>query len=167
MFRDANQALRWAFVMGTIDIVKLSAINKMRGSASMSENDLLVGLSPQEMRQQAADIIDMAYRLQDRACTEYIVAQYGRRFSEADIGILIERVLFMLGGGTFNRRGVRKLVLCYFGNQIGHREIRGELQCSNNAVPSIRGKVYDALDRIGGRAIAEVDNLLKSRKLVA
>lgn len=167
MFRDANQALRWAFVMGTIDIVKLSAINKMRGSATMSENDLLVGLSPQEMRQQAADIIDMAYRLQDRACTEYIVAQYGRRFSEADISILIERVLFMLGGGTFNRRAIRKIVLCYFGHDIKHKELMEELGCSKNTATDRRNKVYDALDRIGSRAIAEVDDLLKSRRLVA
>ena len=169
MFVSADKALKWAFMMSTIDIVKMSGMNRMCGKQTMgTRNELLIGLDQQEARQQAANIISVVYRLSDPVCVEYLLARHGRRFEEQDIGRLIERVMFMLGGGTFNRRAVRKLVLCYFGCKINRAEIRAEAGvCDNNLITEYRRKIYDALDAIGDRAIAEVENMLKRASVVA
>ena len=93
-------------------------------------------------------------------------AQYGRRFDERDIGKLIERVLFMIGG-TQNRRGIRKLILCYFGVKIPHTEIRQDMACAHAVVTDRRKRVYDALDQIGNLSIGAMEVFMKEKKLVA
>jgi hypothetical protein len=168
MFLNAEAAMRWAFTMTTVDIVKMSGANKMYGKLKpATSNELLSGLTPQEMHQQASSIVSLAHELSDPVCTEYLVARYGREFDEQHIGRLIERVLMMLGTGAHNRRAIRKLVLCYFDVRIARDEIRGEMGCRNDALTKIRAKVYDALDQVNNRAMSEIENLLKDRCLVA
>lgn len=167
MFADVSHALSWAYRMREIGIVKTSGINRMRATMSSGwRNDLLVGLSQQEIRQQAASIIDVVYKLTDPACSEYLTARYGRRFDEQAMSRLIERVLMGLGTGINNRRAIRKMIMSYFGEKIGYREIRDEMNCRDAEALSIRKRAYDVLDQIGNRAIAEAEELLKFKALV-
>lgn len=60
-----------------------------------------------------------------------------------------------MGTGTHGRRGAYKLLLCYFGANIGYRAIRYDLKCRDAVVIEIRRKVYDTLDMIGRNAWEE------------
>jgi hypothetical protein len=51
-------------------------------------------------------------------------------------------------------------MLCYFGANIGYRAIRYDLKCRDETVVEIRRKVYDALDGVGNRAMAEIEDML-------
>jgi hypothetical protein len=64
------------------------------------------------------------------------------------------------------RRGAYKLLLCYFGANIGYRAIRFDLKCRDAVVIEIRRKVYDTLDVIGNRAMGEMANTLETSDLI-
>lgn len=60
-----------------------------------------------------------------------------------------------------------KLLLCYFGANIGYRAIRYDLKCRDAVVIEIRRKVYDTIDGIGKRSVREVTERLASQGLIS
>lgn len=60
-----------------------------------------------------------------------------------------------------------KLLLCYFGANIGYRAIRYDLKCRDAAVIEIRGKVYRTLDTIHEHAMVQMEERCEERKLIA
>ena len=113
---------------------------------------MLSRLSGHEQHAQAAAIIGIAEQLGDPACREYITARFGGMTKPEDVAAMLNRVFVELGTGIHGRRGAYKLLLCYFGANIGYRASRYDLKCRDAVVTEIRKKVYDALDVIGHRA---------------
>ena len=65
------------------------------------------------------------------------------------------------------KRGAYKLLLCYFGANIGYRAIRYDLKCRDETVIEVRRKVYDTLDLIGHRARGEMAREVEGHGLSA
>jgi hypothetical protein len=84
-----------------------------------------------------------------------------------DVTALMNSIFAALGTGIHGRRGAYKLLLCYFGANIGYRAIRYDLKCRDAVVIEIRRKVYDALDRIGNRAMGEMAGEFEGHGLIA
>lgn len=172
MFRSVDHALRFAYQMNSIDIVKLSSINSMYKSTwpdahNKLPNDLLEGLSPQERTMQAECILRVVDELSRESEREFIKAMYGRNFDDQTMSKLLDIVMFALGSGFHRVRGVRCLILTYFGVKISHQDIREAFQCGNSKVSGMKEKVYDVLDQMNDRAHAELNLILRDKKLVA
>jgi len=50
---------------------------------------------------------------------------------------MMNRIFTALGTGIHGRRGAYKLLLCYFGANIGYRAIRYDLKCRDAVVIEI------------------------------
>lgn len=167
MFHSAHSALAWAYQVSATPIVKLSSVNGMYGPPRRSgQNPLLSHLSVHEQHAQAAAIIGVAERLEDPACRQYIAARFGGMTKPEDVTMMMNRIFAELGTGIHGRRGAYKLLLCYFGTDIGYRAIRYDLKCRDAVVIEIRRKVYDALDHIGARAMIEMAGTLERHQLI-
>ncbi|SCX76854.1 hypothetical protein SAMN05216308_10169 [Nitrosospira sp. Nsp13] len=109
----------------------------------------------------------MAERLADPAAHEYIAARFGGMTKPEQVVIMMNAIFTALGTGSHGRRGAYKLLLCYFGANIGYRAIRYDLKCRDAVVIEIRRRVYDTLDVIGSRAMEEMARKLEKHGLVS
>lgn len=167
MFRNAHSALAWAYETINRPIVKMSSANRMREQPTPhSPPEAIQGLSVHEQHAQAAAIISMAERLADPAGREYIAARIGGLKKPEQVIVMMNRIFAELGTGIHERRGAYKLLLCYFGANIGYRAIRYDLKCRDAVVIEIRRTIYDALDVIGRRAMAEISIALEEHALI-
>lgn len=167
MFRSAHSALAWAYETINRSIVKMSGANRMREQNTRRDPpEIIAGLGVHEQHAQAAAIIGMAERLEDPAGREYIAARFGGLTKPEDVTMMMNRIFQVLGTGVHGRRGAYKLLLCYFGANISHKSIRYDLACGNDMVVAIRRKVYDVLDAIEGRAMAEMSDTLEGHGLI-
>src|SRR6476620_2580398 len=161
-FRGPEHALRWAYEMSSRPIVKLSSVNSMRGGGGAVYDELTQHDKPA----QAALIMSMVERLDDPACSEYIAARFGGMTKPEEVTAMMNRIFAALGTGTHGRHGAYKLMLCYFGANIGYRAIRYDLKCRDAVVIEIRRKVYDALDVIGEGAIEQLSADFERQTLI-
>lgn len=155
MFKSVESALSWAFNQVATVPVKSSAVHRMCGKPSRgTSNSLLIGLNQDERMKQAANIIGMVESLSDPACRELIFAEFGYERDDDLMKHVMIRAMVVVGTGVEKRRrGVRDIVLTYFGENIGQRKIRDDLKCNRNNVHIHVNKVHDELDRIRSRAI--------------
>lgn len=156
MFRNPDQALRWAASIKCRNIIAGPSINRMYGHARRStDNPLIMSLSLQEAQLQAEMIFKCAYDLGDRAYSQYIDVKY---LHKNEMDALSERILSMLlYSGGVHRRDISKLILAYCGTKITKRELREVLRCDRNAVSKLEKQVYDSLDIIHYRAMGEIE----------
>lgn len=167
MFHSAHSALTWAYNVSACPVVKMSGINRMRKEPARGmPNETIVGLSVHEQHAQAAAIIGMAERLGDPAGREYIAARFGGVTKPEHVTMMMNRIFGELGTGVHGRRGAYKLLLCYFGADISHKSIRYDLACGNDMVVAVRRQVYDVLDGIENRAMAEMSDALERHGLI-
>jgi hypothetical protein len=80
---------------------------------------------------------------------------------------MMNRIFGELGTGTHGHRGAYKLLLCYFGENVGYRAIRYDLKCRDSTVIEIRRKVYNMLDVTGQKAMAEISIELEEHVLIS
>ena len=161
-FRGPEHALRWAYETSSRPIVKLSSVNSMRGGGGAVYDEL----TQQDKHAQAALIISMGERIEDQACREYIAARFGGMTKPEEVTAIMNMIFQSLGTGIHGRRDAYKLLLCYFGANIGYRVIRYDLKCRDATVIEIRRNVYDALDVIGNRAMAEIAGELEVQGVI-
>jgi len=167
MFHSAQSALAWAYETIDRPIVKMSSANRMREQPTRrSPPEAIQGLSVHEQHAQAAAIIGMVERLPDPASQEYIAARFGGMTKPEEVAAMMNRIFAALGTGTHGRRGAYKLLLCYFGANIGYRAIRYDLKCRDAVVIEIRRKVYDTLDVIGSRAMEQLSTDFERHTLI-
>jgi hypothetical protein len=167
MFRSAHSALAWAYETVNRPIVKMSGANRMREqNTRRAPPEAIQGLSVHEQHAQAAAIIGMVERLPDPACREYIAARFGGMTGAEHVTMLMNRIFCSLGTGVHGRRGAYKLLLCYFGVDIGYRAIRRDLKCRDAKVIEIRHAVYDVLGAVEDRSMAEMEEELGGHGLI-
>jgi hypothetical protein len=130
------------------------------------ENILLSRLSVHEQHAQAAVIIGIAERLEDRACREYIAAPFGGMTKPEHATIMTNRIFVELGTGIHGRRGAYNCCSVILGANIGYRADRYHLKCRDAVLIEVRWKIYDALDVIGHKAMVEMVEELERRALV-
>jgi hypothetical protein len=167
MFRSAHSALAWAYETINRPIVKMSSVNHMRERPSRpAPPEAILGLSTHEQHAQAAAIIGMVERLEDPAAREYIAARFSGMVKPDQVTAMMNTIFQSLGTGIHGRRGAYKLLLCYFGANIGYRAIRYDLKCRDAMVIEIRAKVYSTLDAIHNRAMSEISECLEAHELI-
>ena len=172
MFHTVDHALRFAYQLHEVDIVKMSSINSKYKAPYPDDkpkipNELLEGLSPQERTMQAECILRVVDELPREIEREFVRAMYGRRFDGESLGKLTDLVFHSLGSDARRMRGVRCLILTYFGVKITHHDIREAFQCGNRKIAGMKERVYDVLDQINDRAHMELNIILKDKKLVS
>lgn len=155
IFGSADHALRWAYETSSRPIVKLSSINGMRGSQSSISD-----LTPHDRHAQAALILGMVERLDDPAGRECIAAKYYCLRPE-EVPYLMLRAAAALGTGVHNKRAVYQFVRGYFGERVGYRTVRKMLGCRDTEALEIRARIFDALDYVHDRAMAEIENRME------
>ena len=167
MFHSAHSALAWAYETINRPIVKMSSVNHMREqNTRRMPNEAIMDLSVHEQHAQAAAIIGMAERLNDAAGREYVAARFGDMTRPEDVTIMMHRIFSALGTGAHDKRGVYEFLRCYFGGERGYKEIARQMKCRNTTALEIRNKVYDTLDWIGTRAMAEMSDTLAKHRLI-
>lgn len=166
MFLSVNSALRWASLMVEIDNCQLPSINRMYGTPPLSTmNELLRGLTQEQARMQAEQMLHIVSELSDPACEQYINAKY--RYSD-DWGIVMNRVMSgLMYSGGINQRDIRSVVAMYLGRgSVSHRQLRKELKCMNRDVVKYRNDVYNILDMIHTKVMNHMDARMKEKGLV-
>src|SRR5687768_69380 len=164
MFRNANHALEWAYETIEKPIVKLSSINGMqRKPAGGAPNSLLIGLTAEDLHRQAANIIGMVARLEDTAAQEYIAARFGNRHQKENLTILSYRGCAALGVGMDNSDAVYKVVKGYFEGTGSYRDLRKALRCRDQYALMARKCIYDTLDIIHHRAMADMSDIFEEQ----
>ncbi len=167
MFNNAFHALEWAYNTIEKPLVKMSAINRMReGSAKGMTNDLLVHLSADEMHKQAANIIGLLKRLPDPAEAEYINAKFGRKLHADDLRIVVNRGCCEFGIVSDRAEAVYKIMYGYFVKPMSHRATRRVLGCRDQYAVLVKNGLYELLDLIHDRAMADMTVLLMENKLI-
>jgi hypothetical protein len=167
MFKDAEHALNWAFNMSERPIVKMSAINHMQEQNTRPiENMILTGLGPQDRHGQAAQIIGMVEQLPDLAAVQFLKARFGRRVERFDIPVVVYRGCAALGLGLNKREEVYKIVKGYFVAGMTIRQIKSLLGCRTQHAFHSRKCLYDTLDVLNDRALAEMTYVLERHGLI-
>lgn len=172
MFNNAHHALRWAYTTINRPIVKMSAINHMRQGSRGAQNMLLYDLNAQDRHGQAALIIGMVARLPDLAEREYIEAEFGRRVMRDDVRELVyqgsEALLLGFGlGGENAGEFVYRVMYGYFsGVDMSHKAIRRILSCQHGYAFMVRNCLYDILDVIHDRAMADMTEAFERQGLI-
>ena len=160
MFQSADSALKWAALMRNTLILDGSSINDMCGKPTPpTRNGLLMGLSPQEAQQQAANIVGYANAIKDPVCVQYIQAKY---FFIDKLEDIVHRVLSGLlhaAGGT-HRRDIRLIVQSYIGVRATRRQMRAALRCRMADVIRIEDNVYRQMDKVHHRTMGELEEKL-------
>lgn len=175
MFGNVESVLKWAYLVSTLDNVDGPSINRMYGKPNpTTRNQLLAGISREDQIKQAINIIGVVNDLKkiDPAYNEIIAAEFGYQRNDKQMENLMMRVISAMGSGAHRRRGIRDIVLIYFGENIGIRKIREDLGCNTNNVRRYKTTVFDALDKIRSRAIGDLHckftekGLISDRKLI-
>lgn len=166
MWPSAHDALKWAYQEVEKPLVQLSGINGMRGPYRTTRNELLIGLTPSERRDQAVDIIALGAGLRDAASGEYLAAMYGRRIEPKYLRTILNRVFAALGTGMHNRKAVSTAVCMYFGKNRSYRVVRRILKCDDSHALRMCNRVWDALDVIHTRAMADISECMERHHLI-
>jgi len=162
LFLSADGALYWAYETVSRPIVKISSINNMRGAEGVSFGELTTC----ERHAQAALIIAMVERLDDKAKREYIEAAFGRRLSKDDLTVVVFLGCSALGFGLEKTGVVHKMVKGYFDGSMTHRDIRRALGCRDQYAVMVRRCLYETLDIIHDRAMADMTEVLERHGLI-
>lgn len=167
MFRNADHALSWAYETIEKPIVKLSSINGMRREQTRGmPNGLLIGLTAEDLHRQAANIISMVGQLNDTAAQEYIAARFGNRHQKENLTILAYRGCAALGVGLSNQDAVYKVIKSYFTGKQSYRDLRKDLKCRDQYALMARKCIYDTLDIIHHRAMADISGIFEEQGLI-
>lgn len=162
MFLSADGALRWAYETISRPIVKISSINSMRGAETAAFDEL----TAYDRHAQAALIIGMVERLDDKAKREYIAAMFGRKLTEEDLTLVVFLGRMALGFGPEKTKAVYRIIRGYFDGQMGYREARRALGCRDQYALMVRRCLYDTLDAIHNRAMADMTETLERHGLI-
>lgn len=165
MFKNAYHALGWAYTNINRPVIKMSAINHMRGGHG-TQNMLLYDLTAEDRKKQAAAIIGMVARLPDIAEREYIEARFGRRVSHDDIKVLVYRGCAAIGLGLDKTNSVYRVMQSYFGGNMSSKAVRREFGCQHQAAVMIKSCLYDVLDLIHDRAMADMTDAFERQGLI-
>lgn len=167
MFDNAFRALDWAYNRIEKPIVKTSGINRMREeSAKGAVNPLLFDLTSQESHGQAAQIIGMVERLAEQLEREYIAAKFGRKLAQGDFSLIVFRGRCAVGFGPEKTEAVYKIMRGYFDGSMPHRAVRRELGCRDQYAVMVRSCLYEVLDLIHDRAMADMTEVLERHGLI-
>jgi hypothetical protein len=160
LFRTADQALRWAYNTSARPIVKLSAVNRMRGQSSAP-----VDLTPYERHAQAAQIAHMVdvLELPERA---YVHLWYARVITEEEHAVLTGLVAAALPPGIRSARGVEKMILWYCGHPIGQASLRYELKCKRAVMYDFKRQASDDLDRLRAKVLDALERRMVAAGLI-
>lgn len=158
-FRNAEHALRWAFEVSSKPIVKISSINKMRGSDQTSCEEV----TTHDQHAQAALIIGLCERVLNPVQMAYVRIQFGRENSGME---LMERHLAAyFGTGMYNRRAIQAIILAYCNSgKMGIRDIKKILSCGMLKAAVFRNRGYDFLDSVHSQAIDTISLEMELRK---
>ena len=134
----------------------------MRGAENPSVNEL----TPYDRHAQAALIIGMVERLGDPAAREYIKARFGREVNRDDLRIVVYRGCAALGFGLDKTEAVYRITRGYFAGDMPYRLIRRELGCRDQYALMVRRCLYETLDIIHQRAMADMTEVLEKHGLI-
>lgn len=167
MFSHAGHALSWAYNVSSTPIIKMSAINHMRGSSRTTRNLLLLGLTVEDIHKQASNIVGMVARLPEPEQREYIGGRFGNRLSRDDLRLLVLLASDVTGLGLEKIGAVYQITRGYFGGNMGYREVRRILSCRDQQAALVKSCLYDTLDMIHHRALADMTEVLQQKGLIA
>lgn len=164
--RSSQDALKFAFTILGVPIIRISSINAMRGASNYGD------MTPQELHAQAAMIMACVERTVDITGMAYLRAYYGHelfggRYERIVIDILVRAVVSAMGTGMHPRRGIQQLTLNFFGKDIPITNIRSALRCSLDNANKKRNSVYDVLSDLGTRADRDAENALYGAGLIS
>lgn len=166
MFSHAGHALGWAYNVSSTPIIKMSAINHMRGPGKTTMNLLLLGLTVEEIHKQASNIVGMVERLPEPEQREYIGGKFGNRLKPADLRLLVLLGCDVTGLGLSKIEPVYQIMHGYFVGGMGYREVRRILGCRDQQAALVKSCLYDTLDMLHRRALANMTELLKTKGLI-
>lgn len=168
MFRNPDHALRWAYTTVAKPLVKQSSVYMMRQQSSHAglQNELLIGMSARDRQMQAAEILGMVARLSDPGAAEYVGAYFGYRIDEEDIKILIWRCCAALGLTMQAKAQVYLILRAYFGGKVPYRTVRRILGCRDQYALLVRSCLYDTLEHIHDRALADLHEVFEQHGLI-
>ncbi len=167
MFNNAHHVLEWAYNTSARPIVKLSSIYHMRRSLYKSmPNLLLLDLTTHDRHGQAALIIGMVEKLHSPEAREYIGAWFGRKLSQDDMKVLVYLGCDVSGLGLSGQETVYRIIRGYFSGNVTYRAIQKMLRCSNGHALEVKTCLYDALDHIYDRAMADISVVFDAHGLI-
>ncbi len=166
LFKSTESALMWAAQVRETLIYKAPSISRMCGKPSRpTDNDILTGLSPEEVHRQADNIYSMIINI-DPVCEAYLLCKY---FNDPDhVSRIVSRVHLHL---TDRSRDLTMLILAYVGARIGgreitHRMIRESLCCHNASAADYRKIVYSIMDKLHSQSIDIIERKMIDAGLV-
>src|SRR5687768_12351277 len=130
-------------------------------------NGLLIGLTAEDLHRQAANIISMVAQLEDTAAQEYIAAKFGNRHQKESLTILSYRGCAALGVGPDSSDAVYRVIKGYFnGKELSYRDLRKALRRRDQYALMARKCIYDTLDIIHHRAMADISGIFEEQGLI-
>jgi hypothetical protein len=167
MFKDASQALKWAYNTSSRPIIKMAAINNMRqGKSSGYPNALIDDLAAQDRHGQAALIIGLVNHLPHETSRQFIEAEFGRRLAAIEVYSLIERGCHALDVWPEKQEAVYRVIKGYFCGGLPVRAIRELFGCRNLRAVIMKHSIYDIMDRINDQSMAEISEVLERHGLI-
>lgn len=166
MFSHAGHALSWAYNVSSTPIIKMSAINHMRGSSRTTRNLLLLGLTVEEIHKQASNIVGMVARLPEPEQQEYINGKFGRRLKPDDLRLLVLLGCDVTGLGLAKIEPIYQITHGYFVGGMGYREVRRILACRDQQAALVKSCLYDTLDMMHRRSLAGMSEIFKEHGLI-
>lgn len=158
MYPDIESMLKWAYCEKAKLNISGPGMNKLCWKYEPPKyiNDLLIGLSQKDRIYQAVNIVGIVNELDevDVSYKELIRAEFGYEREDKDIQTLMIRIIGLLGESVNRRRGVRDIVLSYWGEKISQRTIRDHLKCSSNDVYKYKVRICGYLDSTRARSLA-------------
>ncbi len=161
--------MMWAAQVRETLIFKAPSISRMCGKPPRpTNNDLLIGLSPEEVHRQADNIYSMVINPKDPVgpvSEAYLLCRY---FGDAEFSRIVSRVHIQLSDRS---KDLTILILAYLGVQINCRDItarmmRDALHCDANRVADYRNLVYGIMDKIHAQAIDQIECRMRHAGLV-
>lgn len=167
MFTSAHNALEWAYNTSSRPIIKMAAINNMRqGSSGGIPNDLLINLTTQDKHGQAALIIGLVESMPRVTEREFLEARFGRKVGYSELATVTDYCRMALGLEPGKSQAVYRVVKGYFCVALQVREIRSLLGCRTQHAIMSRRCLYDTLDVIHRRAMADISEVLERQGLI-
>lgn len=167
MFHSCESALHWAYNVSARPIVKMAAINTMRGASTGMANELIDNLTVQDRHGQAAMIIGMVDQLHDPVAREFVKARFGRMVSQDELRLLVFRCCGWLGVGEERHDAVYRIVRGYFGpGNVSLRTIRRSIGCRHRSAIVTKRELFDGLESINKNALAELSGHMERKGLI-
>lgn len=166
MFRTANDALRWAYMVKETDTTKLSSVNMMASKRlSCSVNEVVSGLSRMEAVSQAVNIVNNVGDL-DKVEAACLMVEYGHNYFGEDVDYLAALLLTRNEWEDKRLKGVKLLVRNCFGYKATSHDMVKSLKCNYNKLADYRNPVFEYLDKVSGSAYSNINAVLKSKNIV-